>query len=290
MMKSALTIIQDFRKRAGLSTPTTLLSITDPDELQLIELLTNVCEELRQARCWTQQKRKHSITTTASRRAYPLPQDFYAPIFGTDWNEDEQIRLNGAETDEEFTYRLYGTGTSTTNFSYRIFGPDEGTGSTSGQLVLDPIPADAVDISFEYLSRNLFQPKFWTSSTAFAAGSYCSSNGQIYKTTAGGTTGSTAPTGTGTVSDGVVSWVSQSFAYETILADTDLVIFDYDLVKLGLRAKWYEEHGGAWETAGAEFELKINQAVARMTKPRKGSFAGKGLQPRYKVPYKGWSI
>lgn len=51
-------------------------------------------------------------------------------------------------------------------------------------------------------------PLNWTTATVYAAGAYCRSDGgKVYKTPAGGTSGATAPTGTGTVSDGAVSWV-----------------------------------------------------------------------------------
>ena len=48
----------------------------------------------------------------------------------------------------------------------------------------------------------------WTSGTVYAANAYCiGPEGHRYKTTAGGTSGTTAPTGTGTgISDGAVTW------------------------------------------------------------------------------------
>lgn len=51
-------------------------------------------------------------------------------------------------------------------------------------------------------------PQPWVTATVYAAGAYCVSDGiKIYKTTAGGTSGATAPTGTGTgISDGGVTW------------------------------------------------------------------------------------
>ena len=59
----------------------------------------------------------------------------------------------------------------------------------------------------------LANPQEWTTATVYAAGAYCiSDGGKVYKTTAGGTSGASAPTGTGTVSDGAVTWVYQQAA------------------------------------------------------------------------------
>lgn len=56
-------------------------------------------------------------------------------------------------------------------------------------------------------------PQPWVTATVYAAGAYCSSDsGKIYRTTAGGTSGVTAPTGTGSPSDGAVTWVYQQAA------------------------------------------------------------------------------
>jgi len=51
-------------------------------------------------------------------------------------------------------------------------------------------------------------PRDWVTGFSYAAGAMCQSDGgKIYETTAGGTSGATAPTGTGTgISDGGVTW------------------------------------------------------------------------------------
>jgi hypothetical protein len=47
----------------------------------------------------------------------------------------------------------------------------------------------------------------WYTATVYAAGAYCTSNGNMYSTAAGGTSGATAPSHTtGTVSDGGINW------------------------------------------------------------------------------------
>lgn len=48
----------------------------------------------------------------------------------------------------------------------------------------------------------------WVTNTAYAIGAYVLSNGVVYMAITAGTSGATAPTGIGVVSDGTVSWVS----------------------------------------------------------------------------------
>jgi hypothetical protein len=335
----------------GLSAPTTLVSLTDPDELQLLHILYAVCEELRQAKCWAQLKRRHTFTTSASRVKYQLPKDYYAQLLKTHWNETEDERLIGPESDSGMTYLQQSGSSSTTDFTFRIFGGDENPSSEGGQFEIDPTPSPylwatataysvgdkctssggniytcttaitASDtepsgtttsadgdglwtyveawagdaLSFEYLGRAFFRPRLWTASTAYTEDTLVSVNDYNYICLANGNSSAAdPPSGTGaTITDGTTSWAYYDTVLETVVADTDLCVFDDDLVKLGVRAKWMEENGGDYAQAKAEFEAKIDQAVARY----KGSFRGnmcRGSPSRYrtlyKIPYKSWDI
>ena len=70
----------------------------------------------------------------------------------------------------------------------------------------------------------------------------------------------------------------------------DLVVFDDDLVKLGLRAKWIEEKGGDYSGAKAEFDGKVDRALARYKGSHIGTFGTIRGGPNYVTQYKGWSI
>ena len=67
-------------------------------------------------------------------------------------------------------------------------------------------------------------PQPWVTATVYPADSYCvSDNGKIYRTVAGGTSGATAPTGTGgSISDGGVTW-----AYVSAALSIDATRFDW---------------------------------------------------------------
>jgi len=292
MMKTALSIIQSVCRRINHPVPTTLLSLTDPDELQLLELLYAVCEELRQARCWVQLKRKHAFTTVNGQASYQLPADFYAALMPR-WNTAEDLRLIGPVSDDDFGAKLYGSDPSSFNFTLRLFGRDENTASASGQVELSPTPSSAVACAFEYITRSYLLPQNWAASTSYGANAYVNASGNIYQKGAGtATSGATVPSHTsGSVSDGTIAWTYISTPYETVLADTDLVVFDDDLVKLGLEAYIAERRGGDYEALRGEFQAKIDQAVGRYRGPYLGSFCAPKDQRAYTVtPLKGWSL
>jgi hypothetical protein len=291
MMKTALSIIQAARRRMSLSAPTTLVSVTDPDELQMIQLFYAVCEELRQARCWPQLKRYHSFATVDTVASYALPQDFYAPLLKTHHNESEDNRLLGPASDALYR-NMTVLGDSSINYTYRIWGRDENTASSGGQMELLPTPSSVKTISFEYISRSFLLPKNWAAATAYTVGTYVNANGNIYLCDTDGTShAATAPSGrTQNIDDGTTRWDYVAAAYETILADTDLCVFDDDLVKLGLRAKWIEEKGGDYTAAKDEFQTRLDQAVARYRGSYVGSMGQRRGGPLYTVPNRTWSI
>lgn len=291
-MLDVLTIVQDVRKAMNLSVPTALFGSTDPDERQMLTLLDEVAAELRQAKCWTQQKRKHTFTTTSGRATYPLPKDFYSFVPRSQWNTDETIRLIGPQDDDEFGAKIYGTEPSSVNFSYRIFGWDENDYTGGGQFEISPTPTSEIDLAYEYLTRNLYLPKWWTPSQLYTAPDYVSVSGNVYVCDTNGLSGATPPSGTGSnITDNTTRWDYYDAAWETIKADTNRCIFDSDLVKLGLKAAWKRENGGDWQADRAEFERRIAKAQARYRGPFIGSLCGpKDKGPRYTIPYRSWSL
>lgn len=165
MMKTALSIIQEFCYRSGVITaPTALAGSTDPQVLKLMYCLKAACEKLREAKCWTCQKRTYSFDTEDARSKYPLPLDFYAPVLRTHFNQNSRLRLTGPISDSAMNYVVYGAGDSATEFSYRIFGPDVDR-VAAGQMELTPTPASVQTLSFDYLTRNLFIPADWDSTS-----------------------------------------------------------------------------------------------------------------------------
>lgn len=70
-------------------------------------------------------------------------------------------------------------------------------------------------------------PQPWVTATVYSANDYCiSDSGKVYQTTAGGTSGGTAPTGTGTgINDGGVLW---NYVQAALNIDGTVFYFDED--------------------------------------------------------------
>lgn len=301
-MKTALSIIQNYRYRIDLSAPSSLLSLTDPDELQMLHLLYEVCEELRQSKAWEVQKKRYSFSTVADQSRYVLPADYYSPILNTHWNQSENNVLSGPASDFEFNWRLHGDVASSLNYTYRVFGGDNNPNSSSAdpandpylQLEVNPTPASVQTLSFDYVTRDLFKPKDWTPSTAYN-GSVTpvkvNSAGYNYQTTSNGTSSTEAPSGTANFTDNDITWTWLGRTpIETVTADTDLCIFDYDLVTLGLKARWTREKGGEYQGYENEFQAKINKAKSRYKGTFIGSMTSLRGRPFYHIPARNWSF
>lgn len=248
MMKTALSILQSTIRGMGLSpnVPSTLLSLTDPDKVQQLEILYEVCEELRREGPFKQQVQTHEFDTASGTATYPLPGDFYEVVPCTQYNQDTDWRLIGPLTDAEFMAFKEGELYIPTEYVWRIVGFDENSSSTSGrQFEVYPTPGATENLVFQYISGHLFIPPDWAPSTVYASGDYVNVNGRIYLCDTNGTSGSTPPSGTSNnQSDGTTQWDYYSSTYETVLDDSDTCIFDANIVKLGVKAKYQANHAG----------------------------------------------
>jgi hypothetical protein len=138
-------------------------------------------------------------------------------------------------------------------------------GLSNSQLLISPTPGASVSgdiIIFEYIADRSVRPKQWTTATTFAAGAYCFNNGNYYSTTAGGTTGATAPTHTsGSASDGGVTWDYYDGIYDKFLADTDVSLFNEKLLEQAVLERFAEIHG--LEGVKPRFEMQLNEEFSR---------------------------
>jgi hypothetical protein len=282
---NALQAVQSFCRRSNIPEPTTLLALTDPGHLQLRELLYEVSEELRALRCWPQQKKTWTISLAGGSSVYTLPSDFYSavPRTGFDTVNGRALRVLGdAEFAEEAALVHYDHTTG-----YRIFGIGQ-------SFQVSPTPTSSGTITFEYITKNLFTPPFWSAGeTGIAVNTYRSASGNIYRASAvtTGVTNSARPSHTsGTVLHGGVTWEYYEHPYEIVVADSDLLLFDKDLVVLGLKAKWPTEKGLVRERAQVEYEKRISQARGRLTGIQTGTFTRGAWGPHYYVEDGSWNI
>lgn len=275
--KTVLQIVQACAYRGNTPAPATLYANTDGDALQLVNLLYEVCEDIRRGATFPQQKKVFSFDLETSRSLYPFPVDYWSQVRGTQYDLDATRRLNGPMQDASFALMKYENLGLSSSVAYRAFGPDGNNYTAGGQLEVYPTPtASGETLGFEYISSNLFMPKYWQISTAYTIGQYVSSNGKIYLCDTSGTSSATtavAGTAANTV-DATTRWDYQNITYETILADTDLCVFDDDLVTKGLQGYYLTRRnieGGA--ELVADFKKAIKAAKARWNGSVMGSMA-----------------
>lgn len=262
---NVLELVTDAASQLGAPAPSSLIT-SGTVETQWKYLLYGVSRELRSSRAFPQQKRAFSITLSSGRSKYALPIDFYSGLLGTQFDQTNNWELVGPISDRNWNYILYGPGTGLNRKMYRIFGHDKNAGAytSSGQLQIYPTPTATETISFDYISATTILPTPWVASTAFGANSWCTSFGNIYQTlTAGGTTGTTAPTSDTSEFDGGITWTRIYTARETIVANTDLSIFDDDVMIEGLKYKWKASKNMDYSLEKMLFEKMMDTARSR---------------------------
>jgi len=272
-MATVLNLIQSACYALGITPATAYATSTDPADLQILNLLYEEARHLRNQRTFPQIKKIKSLTTTTA-STYQLPEDFFAAIGDTGWNRTSRQGLGAPGSDVTYNQLTYGSSVSGSPYNYRIFGPDSNTASAGGQFNVYPAPSSGTVLSFEYITKTMFLPPFWVASeTGITVGKYRFVNGNIYKATAvtTGTTSTTAPSHvTSTAIDGGVTWTYISAPYETILTDSDVCLFDDDIMIVGLKWRWKAAKDQDFSTLLAEHNALKDKAKTRWT----GSFRG----------------
>lgn len=288
-MATVIDLVQDALNDLGFTAPSTILG-TDPSSLNLKSILRNQSRHLRNQRVIPTIKKKHEITTTLDRRKYPLPKDFFAPIGRTQRDQTNRLALCGPLSDEEWNLWEYEFQTSGAPYGYRIFGADGNPTTNGGQFELIPQPAEGTVLSFEYIMNSLFIPPYFSIGEVVAANAYRSASGYIYKTTAGGTTGSDIPDHTsGTASDGTVNWTFIDTPYETPITDNDLSVFDDDIMILGIQWRFKKSKSLDYSAELAEHNALKEKAVTRWLGSFRSSFDNRQSRG-YTVPRGNWTL
>ena len=77
---------------------------------------------------------------------------------------------------------------------------------------------------------------------------------------------------------------------ETIAADSDVCIFDDDIVLKGVEWRYLKSKGQSYDTEKQEHADLINSAVARWAPTYRGKFGSPVSGPRYTIKDGGWSL
>lgn len=233
-MSTVLSLVQSAAYESQVDAPSTLVSLTNTSDLQILNLFYAVGRDLRQCNCWPQLKRQHTIYLQAGRNQYPLPNDFFSALPDTYWDQQNRWAMRGPLSDAGWNYRRYGYVTVENRKAFRVFGPDMASSSNlgqGGQVMIDPIPGASSAgqaITFEYLSKNWINPPAFAASTSYTTASYVTVNGNIYKSASSASSGSAAPSVgfNGVGKDGGVYWMvlyTPAWVLSTLYAPGDYV-------------------------------------------------------------------
>jgi hypothetical protein len=251
---SLLEAVTSVAQRAGYTVDTAIVGSVDQTTVQLRAMANDIIKRMAYAYEWPHLFKSGSITGTGA-STYALPADFSTYHFDSFWNQSTHWRIFGPLSESDYaTIQGYGL------VAYP-YGQMQLRGITDSEFYVYPaLPSGEIAV-FEYLAARYVRPKTWVTATAFAAGSYCFYNGNYYSTTAGGTTGATAPTWTtGTQSDGGISWTYYAGKYESFLADTDEPLISQLVLEQGLLETFAAQHGIPCEIS---YENDLAEAYAR---------------------------
>lgn len=139
---------------------------------------------------------------------------------------------------------------------------------TDGGTSANPAPSSTTedtDITNGTLTLRYFPAPTRAGQTDYEAGDYFTNgSSQIFRVEIGGKSGTDVPQWNATTfTDNTISWVYQDMAYETALSDSDLCVFDDELVIECLRAKLFQARG-----LGAEDLVYNSERLKRVAKGR----------------------
>lgn len=256
---SLKSVVTNVANECGYTVEANVASSTEVTTKQLRTICNRIVNEMADQYPWPLLYASGSITLVAGQATYELPAAFSYYHYNTFWNSSNRWKLLGPMTPQTYA-EVRGFGLNPT-----IYQRFQIRGLSNNQLLIDPTPPANQNgniIIFEYIADRPVRPANWTTATVYAANSYTFNNGNYYTTTAGGTSGATAPTHTsGSVSDGGVTWTYFNGAYKEFLSDTDVCVFNEKTLELGVLERFAEIHG--LDTIQKRYEIQLNEDYSR---------------------------
>jgi hypothetical protein len=255
---SLLSLLQD--AAAELKQPSSFTSVVGNSNVSVKLLLALANAEIQECQRrfdWPFLIKQTSFTLVTSQTDYALPDDFASLVRETGFDASRVFPLYGPMTPQEASAATYLVDALPVNTYFYI----EGLGLNQFHVLPVPGASDAGRVlHFRYKTTTCALPKTWTASTAFLAGDYCSYDANIYTSTAGGTTGSTAPTHTtGSASDGGITWTYSDDGYARFLKDTDTSVFGDYITKLGVMWRWMLRNGFDYSTEWKQWDIATKE-------------------------------
>lgn len=270
-MSTILSIIQDAADLGGLPRPIAAFGSADTTVRQLLAIAQERGAEAVRLYKWPQLTKAKTLTLIAS-EVQPLPADFAELVDSTAWYSNDMTPLTGPITYPQWQ-ALTQTAASPIKFAFRV----QMTTTAGRGLAFTPTPTGGESVAIFYRSRSWIRPKLWATGVLAAVNSYVYSDGQIWKTTSGGTTGANAPTTANGGNDGAVTWVAQDMVYDRFLTDADETFLDKNVLIKGILSRFYRMKGFAYQDLEAEYQLGLKTSLAEYNGGRSSDlFRGQG--------------
>lgn len=275
-------IIQNFCYRINVPAPSTIVGVSSPAEQQYLSLFKFIGDTLRNRPYqWPQLKRPYYFNTATGVSNYQLPGDFYRILESSQWDTTNQWPLRGPISDYNYAIREFAVVSLQTRKAFRLVGPTQYLFNTApysqrsaGWFQISPAGENNTDELFlGYLSCNWIWPRDWVAKTSYSLGDIRAGNGNVYRVTTAGTSGTTRPSvTTGPETDGTVTWTVYREPYavdssNTNLNDSDLCLFDDDMMIEGMRWAYYRAKGQDYQQERSDWEQQVRSAFSRFNGP-----------------------
>lgn len=260
---TAADVINAAAVEVGLASVADPYGATDPNFVQLCQLLNSVGRDLRRRHTWSVLTQIYTFQTVAGQSAYPLPMDYGSFIDQSGWNRTSQLPLVGPLSSQDYELLkgrlatvVFNTLFRTLQGNFQIY-PD-GTSAPGSYIV-----------AYEYNSRFWVLPAglqattaAWNPGAAFTTGQFVTNGGNIWQCVAAGTSGTHGPIGTANTTDGVLSWTFVSGSGRSVTADmSDVILLDSQLVSRGLKLAFLAAKQMDTGYAQQDFETVLEQAI-----------------------------
>lgn len=220
-------------------------------------------------------------STTSPNMAYGIGQDggiWWKYISASAWQSSTNYAANSYVTNGGNLYRCETSGTSA--------GSGGPTGTDDDTAVTDNTA------TWLYISSST-----WAAFTEYQEGDHVVKGSNRYRCIRGPfsptslKSGASGPDWTATtVPDGSITYTYQTSPYEEIVTDSDLCLFDDELMIEGLKYRFLQARGMDHEDARIRFEKMKGRAISRFNPGRILSLAGRSDRTLPNIPEGGWNI
>jgi hypothetical protein len=147
---SLLTIVQSVARQVAVDVPTVVVGSTDTNTQSLYSCAIWAARHIWKAHEWRSLTKEYTFATLPNVAEYALPSDFDRLAMDSAWSRTDFERLRGALSPQDWQLLKSGNITVTTTVrSFRLKPV-----ATVMKVFLDPTPTTAVNLVYEYVSRN----------------------------------------------------------------------------------------------------------------------------------------